>query len=157
VYGIAFYVSKRDVLADPSFQQYAGLSSEELQNRPDFYAKLREAGRFDRTLALKTNMQLSTETMRSSLDSDWKLLSEEAKRLLIDTCMKSRPAEQQMLGEIRRADNPSRCSCAQTAPEEFEADTGCCARGIELVFTWRKNGSLEVRFVCLCMRLVEGP
>ena len=92
-------------------------------------------------------MQLSTDTMRSSLDSDWKLLSDEAKALLIDTCMKARPADQQMLDEIRRADNPSRCSCAQIAPDDYEADTGCCARGIELVFTWRKNGNLEVRFV----------
>ena len=156
VYGIAFYVSKRDVLADPSFQQYAGLSAEELRNRPDFYEKLRtmpppdadpsEGGFFDRTLFLKTNMQLSTETMRSSLDSDWKMLSEDDKALLIDTSMKPRPADEQMLAEIRRPDNPSHCSCAQTASEEYQADPSCCARGIELVFTWRKNGDIEVRF-----------
>ncbi|CAB9511768.1 expressed unknown protein [Seminavis robusta] len=145
VYGIALYVSKRDVLADPAFQQYAGLSSEDLRKRPDFYEKLRSAGGFDRTLVLKTNMQLATETMRSSLDSDWKMLSEEAKALLIDTSMRPRPAEQQMLEQIQRADNPSRCSCAQSAPEEYQADPTCCARGIELVFTWRKNGDLEVR------------
>lgn len=147
VYGIAFYVSKRDVLAGAAFQDFAGLSAEELRNLPEFYEKLRtkdEDQLFDRTLLLKTNMQLSTETMRSSLDSDWKLLSEEAKKLLIDTSMKPRPAEGQMLEEIQRSDNPSRCSCAQLAPE-LEADPSCCARGTELVFTWRKNGNLEVR------------
>lgn len=103
-----------------------------------------EGGFFDRTLFLKTNMQLSTETMRSSLDSDWKMLTDEAKKLLIDTSMEPRPAEQQMVDEIQRADNPSRCSCAQVAPEELRAEPSCCARGIELVFTWRKNGDFEV-------------
>lgn len=155
VYGIAFYVSKRDVLADPSFQEYAGLSAEELRKRPDFYEKLRtmpppgsdptEGGYFDRTLFLKTNMQLSTETMRSSLDSDWTKMGDDDKALLINTSMEPRPAEQQMLDEIKRADNPSHCSCAQMAPEEFEAEPSCCARGIELAFTWRKNGAIEVR------------
>ena len=89
-------------------------------------------------------MQLSTETMRSSLDSDWKMLSEEAKTLLIETSMTPRPADERMLAEVNRADNPSHCSCAQTAPEEYEVDPSCCARGIELVFTWRKNGNVEV-------------
>jgi hypothetical protein len=154
VYGIALYVSKRDVLADPAFQPFAGLSSEELRNRPDFYDLLRKrreadddpsvGGYFDRTIFLKTNMQLSTESMRSSLDADWKMLSDEAKKILIDTSMEPRPAEEQMLQEIQRADNPSRCSCSQVAPEELQADPSCCARGIELVFTWRKNGDIEV-------------
>ena len=151
------YVSKNDVLADPSFQQYAGMTAQELRQRPDFYEKLRmqpsptddpaNGGFFDRTLFLKTNMQLSTETMRSSLESDWKLLSEEAKAMLIDSSLRTRPANEQMLQEIQRDDNPSRCSCSQTAPEEYNADPSCCARGIELAFTWRKNGYLEVR-VC---------
>jgi len=142
-------------LADPSFQEYAGLSAEELRNRPDFYEKLRtmpprgsdpsKGGFFDRTLYLKTNMQLSTETMRSSLDSDWKKLTDEDKALLIKTSMEPRPADERMLEEIKKKDNPSRCSCAQVAPDEYEADGSCCARGIELVFTWRKNGDLEVR------------
>lgn len=103
-----------------------------------------EGGLFDRTIFLKTNMQLSTETMRSSLDADWKMLSDDAKKKLIDTSMYPRPVEQQMIDEIQRADNPSRCSCAQLAPEELKSDPDCCARGIELVFTWRKNGNLEV-------------
>lgn len=92
-------------------------------------------------------MQLSTEAMRSSLNSDWKMLSDEAKALLIDSSLRPRPADEQMLGEIKRDDNPSQCSCSQTAPEEYEADPSCCARGIELAFTWRRNGDLEVRFV----------
>ena len=146
-------------MADPSFQQYAGLSAEELRKRPDFYEKLRtmptpgsdpsEGGYFDRTLYLKTNMQLSTETMRSSLDSDWTKMSDADKALLISTSMEPRPAEQQMLDEITRADNPSRCSCAQIAPAEYEADSSCCARGIELAFTWRKNGDVEVSYSCV--------
>jgi hypothetical protein len=149
------YVSKRDVLADPSFQQFAGLTTDELRQRPDFYEKLRtmppstadpsDGGFFDRTLFLKTNMQLSTETMRSSLDSDWKMLSDEHKAMLIDSSLRPRPANEHMLQVIQRADNPSRCSCAQVAPDEYQADPSCCPRGIELAFTWRKNGNLEVR------------
>lgn len=125
-----------------------------MRKLPDFYEKLRtqpaptddptKGGFFDRTLFLKTNMQLSTETMRSSLESDWKLLSADAKNMLIDSSLRPRPANQQMLDEIVRDDNPSRCSCSQTAPEEYNADPSCCARGIELAFTWRKNGNLEV-------------
>lgn len=147
-------------MADPGFQEYAGLSSEELRNRPDFYeylSKRRTAeddpsvgGNFDRTIFLKTNMQLSTESMRSSLDADWKMLSDEAKKMLIDTSMNPRPAGEQMLEEIQRADNPSRCSCSQVAPEELQADRSCCARGIELSFTWRKNGDIEVSLTLIC-------
>ena len=154
------------MLADPAFQPFAGLSSEELRNRPDFYAlmaKMRSpdqdpsvGGLFGRTIFLKTNMQLSTESMRSSLDADWKMLSDEAKKILIDTSMEPRPAEQQMIDEIQRADNPSRCSCSQVAPEEFNSDPSCCARGIELVFTWRKSGDLEVRVEHIVMLLSNG-
>jgi len=36
VYGVAYSVSKRDVLADPTFTTYASLSAEELRVRPDF-------------------------------------------------------------------------------------------------------------------------
>jgi hypothetical protein len=102
------------------------------------------SGSFDRTLFLKINMQLATETMRSSLDADWKMLTPEAKELLIGCSMKERPAGPEMLKVIESPDNPSRCSCAQIAPEEYNADPSCCARGTELVFTWRKNGALEV-------------
>jgi hypothetical protein len=156
VYGVAFYVSKRDILADSALEQYASLSSEELRQSSDFFLVLRTmkhfsssmdgpAGSFDRTLFLKTNMQLSTDTMRSSLDADWKMLTQEAKDLLIGSSMKERPAGPQMLEIIHSNDNPSRCSCAQIAPDEYNADPTCCARGTELVFTWRKNGDLEVR------------
>lgn len=153
VYGVAFYVSKRDVLADPVMEQYASMTTEELRQEPNFYETLRFmtpssnklAGSFDRTLFLKTNMQLATDTMRSSLDADWKMLTQEAKDLLIGSSMKSRPASDAMMEVIQSPDNPSKCSCAQFAPEEYHADPSCCARGTELVFTWRKTGSLEVR------------
>ena len=108
------------------------------------------AGSFDRTIFMKINMQLSTETMRSSLDADWKMLTAEAKQLLIGSSMKPRPAHPIFLEIAKSPDNPNRCTCAQIAPEEYNADPSCCARGTELVFTWRKNGDLEVRLYTLC-------
>ena len=152
VYGVALYVSKRDVLADPAMAPFASKSSEELRQSKDFFAVLRHmassghanGGRFDRTLFIKTNMQLTVETMQNSLKADWKLLTDEAKSTLIGSSMKSRPANEAMMEVIKSPDNPSRCSCAQTAPEEYNADLSCCARGTELVFTWRKDGQLEV-------------
>ena len=152
VYGIAFYVSKRDALAEPTLEPYAGMSADELRQRPDFYSLFRnmnkgkESANVDRTLLLKTNMQLSTETMRSSLQADWQYLTDEAKATLIDSSMKPRPAGPEMLKVIASPDNPSKCSCSQTAPPEYEADPNCCARGTELAFTWLKNGNLEVSY-----------
>jgi hypothetical protein len=102
------------------------------------------AGSFDRTIFLKINMQLSTATMRSSLDADWKMLTPESKQLLIGSSMRPRPADPIFLEIAKSPDNPNRCTCAQIAPEEYNADPSCCARGTELVFTWRKNGDLEV-------------
>ena len=166
MYGVAFYVSKRDVLADPAMEPFASLSSEELRERPDFYSVLRNmasynapgesgpAGSFDKTLFLKTNMQLGTDTMRSSLEADWKMLTPEAKELLIGSSMKPRPASPNMLDVIESEDNPSRCSCAQIAPEEYDSDPSCCARGTELVFTWRKNGDLEVGVAAAAFELL---
>jgi hypothetical protein len=157
VYGVAFYASKRDVLADPVMERFASLSSEELREQTDFYSVLRNmasyssasepgpGGSFDKTIFLKTNMQLSLETMRSSLEADWKMLTQEAKDLLIGSSMKPRPASPAMLSVISAQGNPSKCSCSQIAPEEYNSDPNCCARGTELVFTWRKNGDLEVR------------
>jgi hypothetical protein len=110
-----------------------------------FAMSLDTAGKFDRTLFLKTNMQLATETMRASLDADWKMLTPEAKEILIGSSMKGRPATEETLQIIESPENPNRCSCAQIAPEEYHADPLCCARGTELVFTWRKDGRLEVR------------
>ncbi len=156
VYGVAFYVSKNDVLADPTFAKYATLSADELRARPDFYEHLQrmslqdgKAGRFDRTLLLKTNMQLSTETMRSSLGADWSMLTDEAKETLADSSLKPRPADEHMLRLIESQENPSRCSCSQVAPAEYDADPNCCARGTEVAFTWRKNGDFEVCTVFL--------
>jgi hypothetical protein len=156
VYGVAFYVSKRDILADPSFEPYASYDKDELRRDKDFFRILRvmngfshtdePAGNFDRTLFLKTNMQLATDTMRSSLDADWKMLTQEAKDLLIGSSMKARPASPRMLEIVQSKDNPSGCSCGEIAPDEYNADPSCCARGTELVFTWRKTGNLEVRF-----------
>ena len=146
-------MSKRDILADPSFEPYASLASEGLRQSEDFFHILRSmegftsngpAGSFDRTIFLKINMQLSTDTMRSSLDSDWKMLTSESKELLIGSSMRPRPADPIFLEIANSPDNPNRCTCAQIAPEEYNADPSCCARGTELVFTWRKNGDLEV-------------
>jgi len=150
VYGVAFYVSKRDVLADPLFEQFSTLTAEELQQRPDFYAHLIQTpspngGNFDRTILIKLNMQLSAETMRESLQYDWKMLTDEHKSMLINCSLDPRPALEPMLRKIQSEENPSRCSCGQIAPEEYNADPSCCARGTDLVFTWRKNGNLEVR------------
>jgi hypothetical protein len=102
-------------------------------------------GSFDKTILLKTNMQLLHHTMRSSLEADWKMLTQEAKDLLVGKSMEPKPATPAMLAIISAQDNPSKCSCGQIAPEEYNADPKCCARGTELVFTWRKNGDLEVR------------
>lgn len=155
VYGVGLYVSKRDILADPSFEPYATLSSQALRERGDLFRVLRTmkgftstnepAGQFDRTIFLKINMQLTTATMRSSLDADWKMLTPESKELLIGSSMKPRPADPIFLEIAKSPDNPNRCTCAQIAPPEYNADPSCCARGTELVFTWRKNGDLEVR------------
>lgn len=152
VYGIAHYVSKRDVLADKIFEPYAGLSADELRARPEFYEILRQMpnikepglGIFDRTILLKINMQLSAETMRSSLHADWKFLTDEAKTTLISSSLEPRPADEDMLKTIASPENPSRCSCSQVAPEEYQADPSCCARGTELGFTWLRSGHLEV-------------
>jgi len=144
VYGIALYVSKRDVLADPEFVKFASLTAGQLRERDDFYEHLMKQP-IDRTLFFKTNMQLSTETMRGSLAADWKLLTEEHKNMLISSSFRPRAAETRMLDKIKSSDNPSKCSCGQTAPKETMADRSCCAAGTELVFTWRKNGNFEVR------------
>jgi len=162
IYGVALYVSKRDILADPPFEQYASMTKSELRSETTFYEHLGQmpsdvdhtTGFFDRTIFLKLNMQLSVETMQSSLRATWKLLTEERKTLLIDSSMKPRPAEEQMLKLIQSSENPGRCSCGQVAPPEYKADRTCCARGTELVFTWRKNGDLEVRIILPI--IVEG-
>lgn len=150
VYGVALYVSKRDVLADPTMGKYASHTTTQLQESNEFYDYLRSEptstqGRIDRTLLVKINMQLGTDTMRSSMEADWKMLTDEDKDVLISSSFKARPAGEKMLKKIKSEENPSRCSCAQMAPEEYEADPSCCARGTELAFTWRKNGDLEVR------------
>lgn len=149
VYGCALYVSKRDALANPGFAPFATIASEDLRTNEDFYDHLMTNeptnGAFDRTLFIKINMQLATETMRQSLDADWKLLTPENKNALISSSLNPRDAEERMLRKIQSDDNPSRCSCGQNAPEEYKADPSCCTRGTELVFTWKKSGDLELR------------
>jgi hypothetical protein len=157
VYGAALYVSKRDVLAAKKFADYATLTSEELRTRDDFYDILMSmpspdedpvtsvGALFDRTLFIKINMQLSTEAMRKSLEADWSLLTEEMKSVIIESSFKERMADDRMLQKISSKENSSNCSCGQNAPPEYNADPSCCARGTELVFTWRKNGDFEVR------------
>ena len=46
--------------------------------------------RIDRTLVLNLNMQLSCDTMRSSLDADWQYLSAEHKEQLNGMTLKPR-------------------------------------------------------------------
>jgi len=165
IYGVGLYVSKRDILADPPFQKYASLNALELRSKPDFYDHLRNmpseddptTGFFDRTIFIKINMQLSVATMQSSLRATWKLLTEEAKNLMINSSMEPRPAEKQMLELIKSPENPGRCSCSQLAPPEYKADPTCCARGTELVFTWRKNGNLEIRLDGRIMDIFPRP
>jgi len=151
IYGVALYVSKRDVLADSTFSKYAALSTEELQSNDEFYKYLYTApaddgtASFDRTLIIKLNMQLGVETIRTCLQSEWKYLTDEHKDMLIGSSLKKRDADEEMLGIIKDKENTSHCSCSQIAPEEYEADSTCCARGTEMVFTWRKDGRLELR------------
>jgi len=161
VYGVALHVSKRDVLADPSFIKFAGMTAEELRSNDEFYSHLMsmgtnslEGGYFDRTLFIKLNMQLATETVRQSLTADWKLLTEEHKNMLSASSAKVREADERMLRTIQSEENSSNCSCGQSAPPEYNADPTCCARGTEMVFTWRKNGDMEVRYTPLF--LFEG-
>lgn len=126
-------------------------------------------GFFDRTLMVKTNMQLSTDAMRKSLEgeppctvslqlrgmllkffvqpsfsADWSLLTDEMKTLIIESSFRERDADERMLERIKSKENSSNCSCGQSAPEHYAAEPSCCARGTELVFTWRKNGDFEV-------------
>lgn len=151
VYGVALYVPKRDVLADAGFNEFASMNTEGLQKSNEFYDHLMGIGsdplnsRFDKTLFIKINMQLSVASIRGSLESDWKLLSPDHKKMLIDSTFKLRHADERMLQTIMDKDNTSRCSCGQIAPESYQADSTCCARGTEVVFTWRKNGNLELR------------
>eukprot|EP00977_Amphora_coffeiformis_P006999 scaffold1515_cov162-Amphora_coffeaeformis.AAC.11 len=147
VYGVAFYVSKRDVLADPFFADYAHMSPDELKTHPEFYEHLRtDAENFERTIVIKINMQLAADTIRSSLHADWKMLTDEAKNALINSSLQPRPATPEFLEVVAdETNNPGRCSCGQVCPPEYEADLDCCARGTELAFTWLKTGELEVR------------
>jgi hypothetical protein len=157
VYGTALYVAKRDVLADPKFGEFAALSADDLRHRSDFYEHLMNmpapgedpanspGGFFDRTLLIKTNMQLSTDAMRKSLEADWSLLTDEMKNAIIESSFKERMADERMQEKIKSKENSSNCSCGQSAEPELNADPSCCARGTELVFTWRKNGDFEIR------------
>jgi len=146
VYGVAFYVSKRDVLADPFFADYAHMSPDELKTHPEFYEHLRtDAENFERTIIIKINMQLAADTIRSSLHADWKMLTDEAKNALINSSLQPRPATPEFLELVAdETNNPGRCSCGQVCPPEYDADLDCCARGTELAFTWLKSGDLEV-------------
>jgi hypothetical protein len=165
VYGVAFYVAKRDVLADPVFEQFADKSVEELRQSSDFYNHLMTmrsnshgGGHFDRTLFIQLNMQLATETVRQSLTGDWQLLTDEHKAMLSDTSAMERQADERMLSIIEGEENTSNCACGQLAPPEYEADASCCARGTEMVFTWRKNGDFEVSiFTCIGYYAVMFP
>jgi hypothetical protein len=140
-------------LADPTFSNFAGMTVDELRSSDKFYSHLMsmrsnsgEGGYFDRTLFIKLNMQLATETVRQSLTGEWKLLTDEHKNMLSASSAKEREADERMLRTIQSEENTSNCSCGQSAPPEYKADPTCCARGTEMVFTWRKNGDMEVSF-----------
>lgn len=156
VYSVALYLAKRDVLADSNFGPYANMDVEELRENDAFYDTLMSGGTVDKTLFIQLNMQLATQTVRQSLSAEWKLLSNDHKEQLASSSARSRDAEERMLRTIKSEENTSNCSCGQTAPPEYEADITCCARGTEMVFTWRKNGDCEVSsfFVCLFTRLL---
>jgi hypothetical protein len=161
VYGVAFYVTKHDVLAESLLAPFAGLTADELRKRPDFYELLRsDTANLDRTILIKTNMQLSAETMRNSLQADWSYLTPDAKKLLAETGMQKLPADENMLQTILPSpDNPSRCSCMQTTAHLAEAVTAnekCCARGTELAFTWTKDDALEVSKVNIIIEMGGG-
>jgi len=151
IYGTALYVTlpqnaEKDAMIVSRLLPFFGLDYDQLKNNAAFYDLLMSAGSFDRTLLLNLNMQLSCATMRASLDADWQLLSPEHKAALNDMTLKPRLANEDMLNKILdEVSNPNRCSCGQIAPKEYEADTSCCARGSQLAYTWRTNGSLEVR------------
>lgn len=130
------------------------MSSDELRQNDDFYRHLyRESGNFDRTIFIKLNMQLSTETVRQSLTGDWQLLTDEHKEMLSSSSARERDADERMLNTIKNEENSSKCSCGQAAPSEYEADPSCCARGTEMVFTWRKNGDMQVRSFILSLTI----
>ena len=151
VYGIAYYVSKRDVLTDPFFERYADMSPDELRRHSEFYDHLRShPENFERSLFIKTNMQLSSQAIRSSLQADWTMLTDEAKDLIMESSMRPLPVDERTLAIIQDPNNPSKCSCESIAPPEYQADPTCCARGTELVFTWLKNGDLEVSRNTIC-------
>mmetsp|Transcript_15365 Transcript_15365/g.21934 ORF Transcript_15365/g.21934 Transcript_15365/m.21934 type:complete len:1025 (+) Transcript_15365:291-3365(+) len=162
IYGVALYVAKRDVLADAGFDEFSTLPSDNLAHNKHFYDHLMkkpspEGGNFDRTIFIKLNMQLTADTMRGSLEADWKLLSQEHRSMLANSSFKERIADARMISRIQSNENTSRCSCGQIAPAEYEADPSCCARGTELVFTWRKNGNLEVRLDGRLIDTFESP
>lgn len=79
--------------------------------------------------------------------ADWSLLTDEMKTLIIESSFRERNADERMLAKIKSEENSSNCSCGQNAPEEYGAEPSCCARGTELVFTWRKNGDFEVSWL----------
>jgi len=145
VYGVALYVSKRDILADPNFIPFSTQSVEEIRSDMGLFEYLQKQINVDRTLLIKLNMQLGVESIRSSLEADWQFLTNEHKSLLINSSTSARPALGDMLKKIQEPENSSRCSCSQSAEPEYNADETCCARGTEMAFTWRKDGSLEVR------------
>jgi len=122
------------------------MTAKELTQNDTFYQYLYSDNRkIERTLFLKMNMQITVNSMRASLEADWKLLSPEHKAALIESSFKKRDADQNMLKTIQNPDNPSHCSCGQSAPEIFKADPSCCSRGTVMSFTWLKNGDMELR------------
>jgi len=179
VYGVALYGNAQQMRSDEGLVgRFGWVGAEEMQGEEGFYRCFYEMGcgppssssegdinvvsgggeaaaGFDRSLMLKLNMQLSTSTMRNSLSTDWKLLTPEHKLMLITSSFEPRPATSVMTERLRKGEG-SRCSCGQVPPPDVSADHGCCARGTELLFTWRQNGNFEVRLDGRVMDVFEG-
>ncbi len=156
VYGVALYVNPGHVQAS-ELKSLAYMNAEELSQSQAFYDALGKNGPagFDRTIILKLNMQLGTSTMRSSLESDWKLLTSQHKVMMTESSFKPRPASQPILDLL--STGTSKCTCGQVAPPDVPSDPDCCARGTELSFTWRTTGNLEVRLNGVLMDTFTDP
>ena len=90
VYGVALYVNDRHLANDPAMKQFSGLTEGEIVSHDEYFALFNDMGGegssgFDRSIMLKLNMQLGTDTMRNSLHTDWKLLTPEHKQMLISS------------------------------------------------------------------------
>ena len=169
VYGVALYVNEDQVRSDTSMSKFAHMSATELASSSAFYNCLASMGcvdsksssplpseGFDRSLLLQLNMQLDAETMRSSLQADWGYLTQTQKDKLTDSSFTPRPAGKATIAML--ASGSTTCTCGQVVPAEFSrVNSKCCARGTALMFTWTREGSLEIRLNGVLMETFHDP